>query len=737
MVAATKPGDPLPTFVRRFDVVSNVFPLTKSGGPVTNALHPSLPLPSFVLAGDGTVVGPAALEGSPPAGPYRYMLTLPLLNAARSGASDFLSLDAAVLGIVSLSTTPVVSPDLSFTVPEVKGTAADILPIGATPLKGTGVIVGIIDYGFDFAHPNFLKPDGTTRLIALWDQNSVGATDTFKTVLDDLKPTSGWNAADAYVNSYIYSPSGQFTSSPGKTSPGAAEKALNVAITSANPYADYDPHKNYFTGEAGQSAIADAHGAHGTHVADIAAGNGAATGRPGLAPDADIIFVQLRTPNSPDGPPDTATILDAVHFIACYAEKNTKHAVINLSVNANAGLHDDTDTTVQMLDKYALGTSGSGVTQSAPIVISAGNQFVLAREPQKLAKDPLAASNSWGKKYRECLAQRLDMAVPADGDVFHWFIRRKKGTANNTRPAALEIWFQTPANADNVTVEVSSRGGTGDRLITTVSQAAPGLATVDIKNRANAVTVGKIDARGAVPATAGPRKIRIEIADPTTLTWSGDNFGTLTVKVTSTVAGQRAHVFVERAGINHPFQSSLLVKADSAKGDVPDDDLATRIGRASSLGILSCGTSIIAVGAYFAPDRSGAKAQIAEFSSAGPPVKYTSLDTPTPEAGAIEQPWISAPGAIVLAARSKGGRLETPPIDMAVVMSGTSMAAPHVTGTIALMLQKTPAASTTAIRNALRDAARHPYTGFAGVAERWHKRFGHGRLNAQAAVEKI
>ena len=33
------------------------------------------------------------------------------------------------------------------------------------------VIVGIVDYGCDFAHGNFRNADGATRLLYLWDQN--------------------------------------------------------------------------------------------------------------------------------------------------------------------------------------------------------------------------------------------------------------------------------------------------------------------------------------------------------------------------------------------------------------------------------------------------------------------------------------------------------------------------------------------------------------------------------------
>ena len=34
------------------------------------------------------------------------------------------------------------------------------------------MIVGLVDFGCDFAHQNFRKDDGTTRVIAIWDQNN-------------------------------------------------------------------------------------------------------------------------------------------------------------------------------------------------------------------------------------------------------------------------------------------------------------------------------------------------------------------------------------------------------------------------------------------------------------------------------------------------------------------------------------------------------------------------------------
>jgi hypothetical protein len=41
---------------------------------------------------------------------------------------------------------------------------------------GTGVIVGVCDWGLDFTHPNFRNPDGSTRLLGFWDQRGRGGT---------------------------------------------------------------------------------------------------------------------------------------------------------------------------------------------------------------------------------------------------------------------------------------------------------------------------------------------------------------------------------------------------------------------------------------------------------------------------------------------------------------------------------------------------------------------------------
>jgi minor extracellular serine protease Vpr len=104
------------------------------------------------------------------------------------------------------------------------------------PLKGSHVLVGIVDSGIDYHNPDFKNPDGSTRIKFIWDQS-----------LDGQAPNGfdfGYECDAASIND---------GSCPEKDTDG-----------------------------------------HGTQVTGIAAGNGAATGgrESGVAPKADIIMVK-------------------------------------------------------------------------------------------------------------------------------------------------------------------------------------------------------------------------------------------------------------------------------------------------------------------------------------------------------------------------------------------------------------------------------------------------------------
>jgi Subtilase family len=142
---------------------------------------------------------------------------------------------------------------LSATTSETNARPAD-MPAGHLSNGGAGVVIGIVDYGGDFAHENFRREDGGTRLIALWDQDAPSTA---------LSPFG-------YGREHLTG-------------------AINLALQQPDPYGalGYDPTK--FDDDFDP-------GAHGTHVMDIAAGNGRGSSVPGVAPNADLVFVTSRMP---------------------------------------------------------------------------------------------------------------------------------------------------------------------------------------------------------------------------------------------------------------------------------------------------------------------------------------------------------------------------------------------------------------------------------------------------------
>src|SRR5579871_864783 len=97
---------------------------------------------------------------------------------------------------------------------------------------GRGIVIGLVDWGFDFAHPDFLKPDGTSRILAIWDQRGSKLV----------------NSPQPFGYGVVHD-----------------QNAINRALKQSDPYAALGYHP----------ADADTGiGSHGTHVLSIAAGGG-------------------------------------------------------------------------------------------------------------------------------------------------------------------------------------------------------------------------------------------------------------------------------------------------------------------------------------------------------------------------------------------------------------------------------------------------------------------------------
>jgi subtilisin family serine protease len=121
----------------------------------------------------------------------------------------------------------------------------------------------------------------------------------------------------------------------------------------------------------------------------------------------------------------------------------------------------------------------------------------------------------------------------------------------------------------------------------------------------------------------------------------------------------------------------------------------------AGLGAPGCISSVIAAGAVDSSD------QLASFSSVG---------------AAMKDHGIAAPGVDIYSSFLNGGY---------AVLSGTSMATPMVSGTIALMLSKNPNQSPTTMRSVLFSTADCVQTPCPNTD------IGHGRVNALSAVNAV
>jgi len=131
--------------------------------------------------------------------------------------------------------------------------------------------------------------------------------------------------------------------------------------------------------------------------------------------------------------------------------------------------------------------------------------------------------------------------------------------------------------------------------------------------------------------------------------------------------------------------------------------------------------NLISVGATDTNDK------LAMFSSRGPALVSRAT-----------KPEVSAPGKDILSASNKDNQGY-------VKLSGTSMACPHVAGTVALILSGNPKLDYAGVKSALETTAAQPKLGFmdsAGVCTFGfppgypNNGYGYGRINAEAAVQK-
>ena len=154
------------------------------------------------------------------------------------------------------------------------GTRVDSVHAGLNlpqAFHGEGVLIGVLDWGFDYTHPNFYDTTLTsTRIRGAWDQYR----------------QSGPAPAGFDYGTVAQTPA----------------DLMAMGSDTANVY-------SYST--------------HGSHVAGIAGGSGCGIGLQGMAPAAEFLFATLMV--------DEASALDAFAWMQDVAEADNKRLVINNS----------------------------------------------------------------------------------------------------------------------------------------------------------------------------------------------------------------------------------------------------------------------------------------------------------------------------------------------------------------------------------------------------------------------
>ena len=201
------------------------------------------------------------------------------------------------------------------------------LQTGNEALTGRDVLVGILDSGVDYTHPDFRNADGTTRILSLWDQTIAG------------NPPAGY-----YLG----------TEFPRETIDLALEQPTERQRYEICPSRDLS--------------------GHGTHVTGIAAGNGRASGGRyrGVAYESELVVVKLGNPLEGSFP-RTTELMQAVDYCLGIAEREGRPIAMNLSFGNNYGSHSGTSLIETYLNDMSNYRRSSIVTGSGNEGAAAGH----------------------------------------------------------------------------------------------------------------------------------------------------------------------------------------------------------------------------------------------------------------------------------------------------------------------------------------------------------------------------
>ncbi|MDQ0847402.1 S8 family serine peptidase [Streptomyces sp. V1I6] len=607
-------------------------------------------------------------------------------------------------------------------------------PIHAIPphLTGVGVVVGILDSGIDIHHRAFRKLDGTTRIVSLYDmtlrqtiattgnptggsvrlrwQPPVGQDQatgplpfplTAAAVHAALGQVGGLTPADLVVTGgplpaqpVVIDFVGQYDGTrfdtrrinpirlteptfTGGTQPKISvvrgrlitQNEINAALAAVPP-----PPPPPATPPPPPAFVSRDMVGHGSHVAGIAAGfrlpGCCSPDRTvGLAFGADLAI--MRTTMT-----EAENIQGARHFFAqpWLAEGTPRPpAVLNISLGSSGSAHDGTADFDTALDDLLTGTTRRSV------VVSAGNGGGLFTPPPLVPPRYQEGQHALGE------VQALGTATTSFDVLF-----------TDLEANTLVCWYKGPGRLNFTLTPPPSVGG--QAMAPVAPSASPTPVEKVLGQGATAHTVSVTSYLSAPPS--GKRLIVVRISPP-----APTGNPPVPGRIAPSIWKMTLH---ETQGTATSFDWWSLESHtdDEPARFIPGDQNRTRTVTSPGSARLP-----ITVGAY----DTGHNNRLASFSSRGP----TTDSRMKPE--------VCAPGVGIfsVAAGAQNPEHLTP-------QSGTSQAAPFVTGVIALMFEVNPNLDHTTIKGHLTSTCKAPTPPVPPT--QLDSGWGHGMVDAEAAI---
>ncbi|TAH38793.1 MAG: hypothetical protein EYC69_13990 [Bacteroidetes bacterium] len=487
-------------------------------------------------------------------------------------------------------------------------TKVDDVHLGTAPLpasyKGKNVLIGYIDSGIDLNHPDFQDSLGNTRVAWLWDMTKPVAANTPQ----PYGYGQEWNASDI-------------------------DNGLAISHTGEDEYG------------------------HGTYVAGIGSGNGAALGHfQGVAPESDIMVVSFDF-----GATDTVSrIVHAISYLFEKANLLGKPCVINASLGDYIGSHDGKDLQSQFIS-YLINSQPGRV-----VVAAAGN---IGLYPFHLGRTSSAGDTT-----------------------FTWFKYNSGFGAAYVQIFADTADFRQISYAigvDKIAPYFSHRGSTP---FANVMSTLNNVVTQTIYNGLN--RLGVVQTLATINAGVYELEIFVQ-PDSTNLNW----------RFTTTGQGHFDSWSFDWEFQNLPSAATFPPIVDYY---LPDTFQTIVTG-------MACLDNVIAVGNYYNTDRHIDVNGTLQISSGDQPGNLAGNSSRGPTRDGRIKPDITAPGHHIISAgvlTQIPGMIAAQPYKVAqgayhITGGGTSASAPVVAGIAALFLEQNPTYTWQGVKDAILNCAAH------------------------------